>query len=246
VYVRLKHTLSELALRALTAPPARRAAAWLRAYCEVVWDRRTARDTPPGAPAFDVPLAVLAARARRAGGGARVPGRLPARGLLERDGDVVRLPEPYRAHFPYLRRHARRLAAVLRAGRVGAPRGVAVRIARAAALFDAGLFFECHEYVEGIWRTAPARDRAFYQGIILVAAAFYHYEKGNRHGFRSKLTGGIERLAPYLPAYRGVLIDRWLRRLGPWRARAEAGATDGPLAPARIPRIPLTRARRSR
>jgi hypothetical protein len=245
VYVRLKHSLSELALRALTAPPARRAAIWLRAYCDEVGGRGTASDAPPDGPAFDVPLAVLAARARRAGGGARVPGRLLARGLLERDGDVVRLPEPYRAHFPYLHRHARRLAAVLRALRAPAPPGVPVRLARAVALFDAGLFFECHEYVEGIWRTAPARDRAFYQGIILVAAAFYHREKGNAHGFRAKLTSGVERLAAYPRTYRGVVIGRWLRRLGPWTARAEAGATDGPL-PARIPRIPLARSRRSR
>ncbi|MDQ7858495.1 MAG: DUF309 domain-containing protein [Armatimonadota bacterium] len=243
MYVRLKHTLSELALRALGAPPARRAAVWLRAYCELA--AHEGETTPEAGTSarpeagLDVPLRTVATRARRAGGGTSLPRWLLARGLLERDGPVVRLPEPYRDHFPYLRRHAHRLTAALRWLRRPAPRGVPVHMARAAALFDAGLFFECHEYLEGIWRRAAARDRPFYQGIILVAAAFYHYEKGNAHGVRSKLAGGFARLDGYRPVYRGVLVDRWLRRLTPWRARAASGIAAGPLRPADIPRLPL-------
>jgi hypothetical protein len=241
VYVRLKHTLSELALRALVAPPARRAAAWLRAYCELAV--AGGAGAPPPESAYDVPLRALTARARRAGAGASRPRWLFARGLLERAGPLVRLPAPYRDHFPYLRRHARRLAVALRRLQRPAPEGVPARIWRAAGLFDAGLFFECHEYLEGIWRTAAARDRPFYQGIILVAAAFYHHEKGNAHGMRSKLAGGVARLEGYRPAYRGVLVDRWLRRLAPWMTRAASGVATGPLRPAEIPRLPLGRAR---
>jgi hypothetical protein len=240
VYIRLKHTLSELALRALGAPPARRAAAWLRAYCELAAIDRA--DGPMPESAGDVPLRVLRARARRAGGGDRLPRWLLVRGLLERAGPLVRLPAPYRSHFPYLRRHAHRLAAVLRRLGRPAPAGVPVRIARAAALFDAGLFFECHEYLEAVWRRAAARDRPFYQGIILVAAAFYHYEKGNAHGMRLKLAGGVARLDGYRPAYRGVRVDRWLRRLAPWVARAASGVASGPLCSSDIPRLPLGRA----
>jgi len=69
-------------------------------------------------------------------------------------------------------------------------------------LLDGGLFFECHEYFEGLWRRAPADERAFYQGIIHIAAGLYHYEKGNAHGARAKLTSGMRMLAAFAESRR--------------------------------------------
>ncbi|MEK6556862.1 MAG: DUF309 domain-containing protein, partial [Candidatus Margulisiibacteriota bacterium] len=46
-------------------------------------------------------------------------------------------------------------------------------------LFNSGLFFECHEYLEDVWRPTTGPERNFYHGIIQAAAAFYHFEKNN-------------------------------------------------------------------
>jgi predicted metal-dependent hydrolase len=117
---------------------------------------------------------------------------------------------------------------------------------KAAALFNNGLFFECHEFLEAVWRSAPPADRDFYHGVILIAAACYHYEKGNAHGARVKLRQGIALLRPYLPGAHGVRLDAWLAALEPWRARVDAGQITGVLAPDEIPAMPLDRAQQRR
>ena len=246
MYVRLKHTLSALALEALGRPPrneARAAAAWLVAFCDLVTKQGAA-----GEPAeFDVPVATLRARARRAGARAAGLRRVLDAGLLARHDGRLSLPEGFRPHFAYMNRQAHRLAAAIRAveraTRRGGGRDERANIATGVAMFNAGLFFECHEFLEAAWRIAPPADRAFYHGVILIAAAFYHYEKGNLHGARIKLVQGIKTLQPYLPEAHGVRLDRWMDALAPWRNLVEAGQIRGVLNPSEIPRIPMTRAR---
>lgn len=215
--------------------------AWLAAFCDAAVPTAEAG---PGGP-IAVPAAVAATRAGlRVGRGraAKALQRIFDAGLLEQRADLLLLPAGFQPHFLYMRQQVHRLAKVLR--RLAAVRplgGQAGALRRGAALFDGGLFFECHEYFEGIWRNAPGADKAFYQGLILVAAGFYHYEKGNLHGARVKLASGIENLQRYLPAARGVRLDRWLARLAPWLARIDAGQPAGVLSVSEIPKIPLIR-----
>lgn len=245
MYVRLKHALSALALEAVRTPARRGprgAAAVLEAFCDLC-----------GGSRFALPVAEVAARAgkaarsgERARSGSAAWRRLATLGVLERDDGVLSLPVAFRPHFAYLNRQARRLGEALRAldrrpmrGRRVPGRITAVR--RGAALFNAGLFFECHEYFETLWRAAPARDRDLYQGIILVAAGFYHHEKGNRHGARIKLQAGFRKLEPHRPAAHGLDLDGWLAALAGWLARLEAGERPGVLDSSEIPQIPVTR-----
>ncbi|MGH2405281.1 MAG: DUF309 domain-containing protein [bacterium] len=255
MYVRLKHTLSALALEALRRPArsgARAAVAWLFAYCDLVIQKGAANEA--AGELFDLPLSAVVTRARRAGAGgsgARQSGLtyLLDAGLLVKDNGKLSLPDGFRPHFAYLNRQVHRLGAALRAMdrmRGGARLRGDHGIATGAALFNAGLFFECHEFLEDIWRVAPSADRAFYHGLILIAAGFYHYEKGNLHGARIKLTQGIKALEPYLPAAHGVRLDRWMDALDPWRNLLDAGQVRGVLNPSEIPKIPLVRARGSK
>ena len=255
MYVRLKHTLSALALeavrrRARSAP--RAAVGWLLAFCDLAAEKgateksaaeRSAAERNADA-AFDLPFSAVAARARRHGGG-RTGGLtwILQSGLLEKQNGTLSLPAGFHPHFSYMHRQVHRLASALRAlAATPRPRGGKHAIIhKGTALFNAGLFFECHEFFEDVWRAAPPPARAFHQGVILVAAAFYHYEKGNLHGARIKLAQGIKRLEPYLPAAHGVRLDRWLAALAPWRSRIEAGVVTGVLTPSEIPRIPLAR-----
>ncbi|MBI3998291.1 MAG: DUF309 domain-containing protein [Armatimonadetes bacterium] len=244
MYVRLKHTLSTLALEAIRQPGRslrRGVVPWLLAFCDLA--ERSARHG-----AYQVPIAAVAARAQQVrGAAARGLDDLLRTGLVERRDGTLSLPEAFRPHLPYLRRQVSRLAAALQA-LACAPkaRGDRAIMQKGAALFNAGLFFECHEFLEDVWRSAPAEERPFYHGVILVAAAFYHQEKGNLHGTRVKLGEGLKLLERYLPASHGVRLDRWLAVLAPWKDRIQAGRIIGVLSASEIPRIPLEAGRRRR
>jgi len=43
--------------------------------------------------------------------------------------------------------------------------------------FNYERFWECHETLEGVWKKTYEGEKALVQGIILVAAAFVHYQK---------------------------------------------------------------------
>jgi len=230
-YVRLKHTLSALALEALEHPDRRVVVGWLVTYCNLIKAGADGRG-------FWQPLSALNVR----GGSALLDAFGPAEGLFDLTDDGVALRAEFRSHFAYMDRQTHRLQAALRTLRVGARAGRrgpdATVMRRAAALFNHGLFFECHEFLEDVWRAAPAAERGFYHGVILIAAAFYHHEKGNLHGTRVKLKQGIAYLQPYLPRAHGVRLDRWMHSLAPWRDRVDAGRITGVIAHNEIPRIP--------
>lgn len=80
----------------------------------------------------------------------------------------------------------------------------------AAALFNAGLFFETHEILEPPWKTAGEPLRTLLQGIIQVAAGFHHRDNGNLRGAHALLREGVARLHPFAPAAYGVEIESFL------------------------------------
>jgi hypothetical protein len=99
---------------------------------------------------------------------------------------------PYR-HL--LRERANRACAAL----ASRPPDMAVRsradaLDAAATLFDACLFFEVHELLEGFWRAARGDDREALQGLIQVAVGYQHLANGNFAGARALLEEGSGRL----------------------------------------------------
>ncbi len=62
------------------------------------------------------------------------------------------------------------------------------------AQFNEGFFFETHETWEEIWLSAAEPDRTRLQGLIQIAAAFHHYQRGNRAGALSLLAAGLRKL----------------------------------------------------
>ncbi len=241
MYVRLKHALSALALEAVRSPAGaspRGTVAWLVAFCDLCGGER-----------FEIPMTKVAALlSRRSRNGTHVWQWLAQSELLDLQNGTLSLSKGFRPYFPYMDRQLHRLAGVLvaleapRDARI--PNGVAA-MGTGVALFNGGLFFECHEYLESLWRAAPPPEKDFYQGIILIAAGFYHHEKGNPRGAGTKLAQGIKKLEPYLPARHGVRLDRWLMSLAPWKARFESRDSSGVLKPSGIPKIPFSPARAS-
>ena len=101
----------------------------------------------------------------------------------------------------------------------------AASLAEGLALTRSGNGFAAHEVFEDLWRSAPADERDFYQGLVHVAVAPYQQARGHRIGMRSQLEKAQRRLTPYAPSHRGVDVDAVLR----WcRTALDRDACDGP------------------
>ncbi|WP_373532987.1 DUF309 domain-containing protein [Vampirovibrio sp.] len=65
----------------------------------------------------------------------------------------------------------------------------------AIALFNRQQFFECHEVLEDLWRPLPAGpEKTFLQGLLQLGVGYYHWQRGNPVGAKSKLQAGLEKL----------------------------------------------------
>lgn len=90
-------------------------------------------------------------------------------------------------------------------------------------LFNAGRYWEAHEAWEEAWtpdRHGP--DRGFYKGLIQVAAACLHYQRGNRRGAVNKWRSGLEQLRPYPKSHRQVDLAALVRAVESYLEAMEA------------------------
>jgi hypothetical protein len=87
--------------------------------------------------------------------------------------------------------------------------------------FNHGEFFTCHELLEEIWLEEPEEEKPFYQGLIQVAAAFHHHQRGNPAGFESLLRAGTAKLRRFPPTYHGVDLAGLLSDLNLWLDTSE-------------------------
>ncbi len=69
-------------------------------------------------------------------------------------------------------------------------------------------FFEAHEVLEGLWRETKGETRDFYHGLIQLAAALVHFQKGNLPGAKELFRTASGYLKPYLPSYEGVALSQ--------------------------------------
>ncbi len=58
------------------------------------------------------------------------------------------------------------------------PKTIDEAVTEGVELFNQERFWECHEVLEQAWRAAKSRERDTIQGLILTAAAFVHFQKG--------------------------------------------------------------------
>lgn len=79
--------------------------------------------------------------------------------------------------------------------------------------FNHHLFFEVHEVLEAQWRLETGEEKRFLQGLIQIAVAFYHRERGNLRGALLLLQDGIEKLAPHQPTFLGVDLSPFITEI---------------------------------
>jgi predicted metal-dependent hydrolase len=106
-------------------------------------------------------------------------------------------------------------------------------------LFNAGDFFEAHEVLEDLWVVEVGEVRNYYKGLIMVAVAVLHWQRGNLAGARRLYRDGTAYLRAYPATYEGFELGRFLKDMGqlfqPLGLEGPAPAPD----PALIPRIGL-------
>lgn len=95
---------------------------------------------------------------------------------------------------------------------------------RGLELIREGSYFEAHEELEEEWKAAPAAERDFLQGLVHVAVAWLHAERGNRNGCERQLVKAERRLAGYRPRHRGVDVDGALAQVVSARKAVAAGS----------------------
>ena len=156
--------------------------------------------------------------------------RLAAVHLIDPGGTVL-----LAVHAPHAAAAAGHAARALRAAEAArdtaAERGLDRACRVAAALWNERLFFEVHEVLEAVWKTAVGAERQALQGVIQIAVAFHHLAHGNRRGARALLAEGRGRLGSVpmsvLPA---LDLARLLATTAPWEA-----ALGGDAAPEEAP-----------
>ena len=129
--------------------------------------------------------------------GAAAGSRLAALGWFDPlETGRVRLRGACRPHREALcRRVSAALAALGQAATSSEGASLPGRLARAACLADAGLYFEVHELLEPVWMGAEGPERIALQGLIQVAVGLHHAQNGNRDGTLSLLEEGLSKLA---------------------------------------------------
>ena len=105
-------------------------------------------------------------------------------------------------------------------------------LARGLELIRAGRYFDAHEELEDEWRTAPTDERDFLQGLVHVAVAWLHAERGNGPGCGRQLEKAARRLGPYTPEHRGVDVTRVLDDVAEARFLVARGSLELP-----VPRV---------
>lgn len=74
--------------------------------------------------------------------------------------------------------------------------------------FNAGDYFEQHEYFEEAWKLEPRPIREVYQGILQIGLAFLQIERGNWSGAVKMFRRGLPRLRSLPPVCQGIEIGK--------------------------------------
>ena len=73
--------------------------------------------------------------------------------------------------------------------------------------FDEGLYWDCHETMEDLWRETPYPLRFFYHALIKAAVGLHHLSRRNRNGAKIKLSDAVRLLSLFQPEILGIRTD---------------------------------------
>lgn len=82
-------------------------------------------------------------------------------------------------------------------------------------------FFAAHEHWESVWLASQEPEKSFLQALIQVAAAFHHYQQGNRAGTASLLKAALGRLEAYPEEFGGIRVAPLREEIRQWMQALE-------------------------
>jgi len=88
------------------------------------------------------------------------------------------------------------------------PRNTPSGVGRGVGLFNRGRYLSAQEVWEEAWRTAPAEERGFLEGLVQLAAALHlRTRRGATRGAVHLLAQALITLEDYRPAAHGVDVE---------------------------------------
>jgi hypothetical protein len=81
-------------------------------------------------------------------------------------------------------------------------------ISEGISYFNNERFWECHEILEGVWKSCDGDEKFLVQGLILVAAALVHYQKDEDSICISIFNRALEKLENSNGQYYNIDIDK--------------------------------------
>ena len=81
-------------------------------------------------------------------------------------------------------------------------------ISEGISYFNNERFWECHEILEGVWKTCDGNEKFLVQGLILVAAGLVHYQKDEDAICISIFNRALEKLENSSGQYHDIDIDK--------------------------------------
>ena len=107
--------------------------------------------------------------------------------------------------------------------------------------FNRRLYFEAHDVLEELWlagRSGP--NHLFYKGLIQLAGAFVHLQKGRLRPAAALLRLAGSNLKPYPEVHERLEVGKVLRLIEEWTVRLESGGfKTNPLGPENGPKLEL-------
>jgi predicted metal-dependent hydrolase len=90
--------------------------------------------------------------------------------------------------------------------------------------FNRGLYFEAHDVLEEIWLPRRGQPNGlFYKGLIQLAGAFVHLQKGRLRPADALFELARANLEGYRPVHDGLDVKGALELIGNWRRKLEEG-----------------------
>ena len=75
---------------------------------------------------------------------------------------------------------------------------------RGIARFNAHEFWHAHEEWESLWLKAEGEEKLFLQGLIQLAAAYHHVQRGTHRGALRLFDAALRKLSRYPSDFLGV------------------------------------------
>lgn len=97
------------------------------------------------------------------------------------------------------------------------------RLAEAVSLFNRGSWYAAHDGFEELWHETDAPLRSVLQGILQIAVAQLHLERGNHHGATVLMGEGLGRLRQSDPGALGLNIAELIALVQPRLAALQRG-----------------------